>query len=249
MASWSIEAVLALITWSDLGSLKLSSTLPPESVTSETTCGATSLPPFSIADVTMAIWRGVAWTSNWPIPVCATWSTDIFCDGYLLAGRAVTGVAVSLLKPSFSAIARILSWPSLEASSAKTLLQDSRSAVRTDTLLQPSLPASLGRAVRVPGIVYAPGMPVGASMSETRPFSMAAAMVTSLKVEPGACGLRSATFSIALPWSAESSFQACSSVAPVIRPGSKDGLLTIARIWPVAGSMATAEPCLPCSAS
>ncbi len=54
---------------------------------------------------------------------------------------------------------------------------------------------------------------------------------------------------MALPLSAESASQAFWSVAPAMLPGSKEGLFTTARILPVAGSMATAAPCLPWSAS
>lgn len=101
----------------------------------------------------------------------------------------------------------------------------------------------------MPGIVYGSAIPVCRSMSVTSPFSIAAARVTSLKVEPGAWGLRSATFSMALPLSAESASQAALSLAPAMLPGSKEGLFTTARISPVLGSMATAAPCLPWSAS
>lgn len=46
-------------------------TSPPLSVTCDTMCGETSSPPLARAAETIAIWSGVAVTSNWPMPVSA----------------------------------------------------------------------------------------------------------------------------------------------------------------------------------
>lgn len=81
----------------------------------------------------------------------------------------------------------------------------------------------------------------------TAPESRAAAAVTILKVEPGGYVSRSARFSIGLAGSAFSRSQAALTRPPVpdSAAGSYEGLLTSARIFPVAGSTAATAPRLP----
>lgn len=110
---------------------------------------------------------------------------------------------------------------------------------------------SFFRVVRVPGRTYGSGLSVASSTEEYRPSSSAAAATTSLKVEPGGSGCRSARLISGCFLSADRSFHAFWSPLPepANLPGSYEGVLTIPRILPVAGSRATAAPVLFPSAS
>ncbi len=81
----------------------------------------------------------------------------------------------------------------------------------------------------------------------TTPASRAAAAVTILKVEPGGYVSRSARLSIGRAGSSFSAVQAVFALVPVPEStdGSYEGLLTSARILPVAGSRAATAPRLP----
>lgn len=133
---------------------------------------------------------------------------------------------------------------------AKTLLQEYCSATRIEASSQGADVFSLFRSVRVPGRVYGSALSVLSSTDVYSPSSSAAAATTSLNVEPGASGCRSARLTRGLSGSAFSFFQAVPAVsASVSDDGSYDGVETTARIRPVAGSMATAAPFLSPSAS
>ncbi len=112
-------------------------------------------------------------------------------------------------------------------------------------------PASLVSRVEVPGSVNGLGVSVAASGSSTTPWSSAAAAVTTLNVEPGGYVWRSARFSIGRSAAAFSRAQALllAVLLPDSSPGSYEGVLTSARIFPVAGSTAATAPFLPPSPS
>src|SRR5882757_7332368 len=210
-------------------------------------CGDTSFPSLAIAADTMAIWSGVAVTSNWPMPVSAVDDSSM-SEGYTLV-YARTGTSCDLsLKPNFSACALSLSWPRSTAIFAKTLLQEYCSATRIEAFSQGADAFSFARSVFVFGSRYGFGLSVFASTSGYSPSSSAAAATTSLKVEPGGSGWRSARFVIGLSGSWVSVVQASESPA-LSWEGSYDGVETTARILPVVGSIATAAPFLSPSAS
>ncbi len=96
------------------------------------------------------------------------------------------GVNCSLLKPNFSASSSIFFWPRVEPILPNTVLQDQRSASRIVAFLQGGMLPSLGSGgVVVPGMIHGSGESVCSSAEVYRPFSSAAAAVTTLKVEPG----------------------------------------------------------------
>ncbi len=72
----------------------------------------------------------------------------------------------------------------------------------------------------MPGSMYGTGLFVGSSTESYRPFSSAADATTSLNVEPGASGCRSARSTIGLSGSASSFFQVSPSFVPLMSDGS-----------------------------
>ncbi len=131
----------------------------------------------------------------------------------------------------------------------KTLLHEYRRATRIEAFSQGADLFSLARSRTVPGSRYGSGLSVGSSTFSYSPSSSAAAATTSLNVEPGGSGWRSARLVSGLSLSALSVFQAAPAVfASVSAEGSYDGVDTTARILPVFGSIATAPPFLSPSA-
>lgn len=154
------------------------------------------------------------------------------------------------MKPNFSAVARSLSWPRSTAIFAKTLLHEYCSAVRIVAFSQGAFGFSFDRSVVVSGSVYGSGLSVRSSTDPYSPSSSAAAATTSLNVEPGGSGWRSARLVSGLSGSLVSFCHASPAVlASVSDDGSYDGVETTARILPVFGSIATAAPFLSPSAS
>lgn len=189
----------------------------------------------------MAICIGVAVTSNWPMPVSAVCALSMPV-GYTLSAARTGTSSFSVSNPNASAIAFSLSCPRSAATFAKTLLQEYWSAVRSVAFSQGAEGFSFDRTVVVPGSVYGSGLSVGSSTESYRPFSRAADATTSLKVEPGGSGCRSARLTRGLLLSSSSFCQASPSVVPLMPDGSYDGEETMPRIRPVSGSIATAAP-------
>ncbi len=132
----------------------------------------------------------------------------------------------------------------------KTLLQEYWSATRIEAFSQGADGFSLVRSFDEPGSGYGSGLSVRLSTEEYSPSSSAAAATTSLNVEPGGSGWRSARLVSGLSGSSFSRVHASPAVlASVSAAGSYDGVDTAARIRPVSGSMATAAPFLSPSAS
>ncbi|MGX1121396.1 hypothetical protein RKD37_006759 [Streptomyces ambofaciens] len=147
-------------------------------------------------------------------------------------------------------MARSSSWPRSTAIFAKTLLHEYCNAVRIVAFSQGAFGFSLVSSVVVPGRVYGSGLSVFSSTEPYSPFSSAAAATTSLNVEPGGSGWRSARLVSGLSGSLVSCFQAVPAVfASVSDVGSYEGVDTTDRILPVFGSIATAAPFVSPSAS
>src|SRR3954454_23543286 len=141
----------------------------------------------------MAICSGVAAVLYWPIEDSAV------CEGFMPSEKTDalerTGVNCSEVNPNFLASASILSLPRSEPTLPKTVLQEYRRAIRSVAFLQGMLPSFFSSVV-VPGIVHGSGDFVFSPAELYRPFSRAAAAVTTLKVEPGGYVSRSARLSV-----------------------------------------------------
>src|SRR4051794_70691 len=205
-------------------------------------------PSLAIPAATIAIWSGVAATSNCPIADSAVWGLSGSSGKRLTAWRVSASsrsVKVRVPQPNFLACARRASSPTLSPTSPKETLQETWSALVRVISLPPQPPRfSLTRSLVVCGRsrVAVPGTLVsGVYLPDIR----AAAEVTSLKVDPGgrvsSMALLSRGLGLAFP-------RRCLALPAAVkswlasRLGLYDGLETIARILPVRGSIATTAP-------
>ena len=221
------------------------STSPSELNTSATRYGAMIRPSFATAAADRAIKRAVDWTSRCPMAFWAVAAGSVASSAPGGNSDRSTGRSkgTSSLKPNLSAESASSKPPTSMPSCANTVLHDRTNAISRVTD-RPSLHTSPSKFSMV-AVLPGSGRAWGSSNSVeglTAPVSSPDAVVTTLKIEPGAYDSSVARFRNGSSGSSARASPTGPALGPTRVFGSNRGDVTMARTAPVSGSSATTAP-------